>query len=142
MYKQLRITVVIPCLNEEQGIEKVLRRMPGFVDEVIVVDNNSTDATATVAASLGATVIREDVRGYGRSYKRGFATSTGDVIITLERILADELPRGARLDLEDVTLVTHDAVAFLARVASAGVALVNCPDYVRSWIAAHGTDGR
>lgn len=84
MYKHLRITVVIPCLNEEQGVEKVLRRMPGFVDEVIVVDNNSTDATATVASSLGAKVIREDVRGYGRSYKRGFATATGDVIITLD----------------------------------------------------------
>ncbi len=84
VYKHLRITVVIPCLNEEQGVEKVLRRMPGFVDEVIVVDNNSTDATATVASSLGAKVIREDVRGYGRSYKRGFATATGDVIITLD----------------------------------------------------------
>jgi hypothetical protein len=84
VYKHLRITVVIPCLNEEQGVEKVLRRMPGFVDEVIVVDNNSTDATATVAASLGAKVIREDVRGYGRSYKRGFSTATGDVIITLD----------------------------------------------------------
>jgi hypothetical protein len=84
VYKQLRITVVIPCLNEEQGVELVLRRMPAFVDEVIVVDNNSTDRTADVAASLGATVIREDVRGYGRSYKRGFSIATGDVIITLD----------------------------------------------------------
>ena len=47
--------------------------MPEFVDEVIVVDNNSTDRTCEVAASLGAKVIREEVRGYGRSYKRGFA---------------------------------------------------------------------
>jgi hypothetical protein len=84
VYKELRITVVIPCLNEEQGIEQVLRRMPAFVDEKIVVDNNSTDRTAEVAASLGATVIREDVRGYGRSYKRGFSTATGDVIVTLD----------------------------------------------------------
>lgn len=84
VYKELRITVVIPCLNEEQGIEKVLRRMPAFVDETIVVDNNSTDRTAEVASSLGAIVIREDVRGYGRSYKRGFSIATGDVIITLD----------------------------------------------------------
>jgi len=84
LYKGLRITVIIPCLNEEQGIEKVMRRMPEFVDEVIVVDNNSTDRTADVAESLGARVIREHVRGYGRAYKKGFSVATGDVIITLD----------------------------------------------------------
>ena len=53
MYKGQSITVIIPCLNEEQGIEKVLRAMPEFVDEVIVVDNNSTDRTSDVAALSG-----------------------------------------------------------------------------------------
>src|SRR5438067_3856179 len=84
MYKGQSITVIIPCLNEEQGVEKVLRAMPEFVDEVIVVDNASTDRTSDVAASLGAKVIREDVRGYGRAYKRGFAVATGDLMITLD----------------------------------------------------------
>lgn len=84
MYNGQRITVITPCLNEEQGIQEVLRRMPAFVDEVIVVDNNSTDRTSEVAAQLGAKVIREEVRGYGRSYKRGFAAATGDVIVTLD----------------------------------------------------------
>jgi glycosyltransferase involved in cell wall biosynthesis len=41
MYKGQKITVIIPCLNEEQGIERVLRRMPDFVDETIVVDNGT-----------------------------------------------------------------------------------------------------
>src|SRR5271169_2131381 len=84
MYKGQSITAIIPCLNEEQGIEKVLRAMPEFVDEIIVVDNASTDRTSEVAESLGAKVIREDVRGYGRSYKRGFAVATSDLIITLD----------------------------------------------------------
>jgi glycosyltransferase involved in cell wall biosynthesis len=84
MYKGQQITVVIPCLNEEQGIEKVLRLMPEFVDQVIVVDNGSTDRTSDIAHSLGAVVIREDVRGYGRAYKRGFAAASGDLIITLD----------------------------------------------------------
>jgi len=84
MYKNLTITVVIPCLNEEQGIEQVLQRIPDFVDETVVVDNGSTDRTADVARSFGAQVIREDVRGYGLSYKRGFANAKGDVIITLD----------------------------------------------------------
>jgi glycosyltransferase involved in cell wall biosynthesis len=76
--------VIIPCLNEEQGIEKVLSRMPDFVDQTIVVDNGSTDRTSEVAHSFGAEVIREPVRGYGRSYKRGFASAIGDIIITLD----------------------------------------------------------
>ena len=59
MYKGQRITVIIPCLNEEQGIAEILKSMPDFVDEVIVVDNNSTDRTSDVARSLGAMVIRE-----------------------------------------------------------------------------------
>ncbi len=76
--------MIIPCLNEEQGIEAVLRRMPEFVDQIIVVDNGSTDRTSDVAVSYGADVIREPVRGYGRSYKRGFAAATGDIIVTLD----------------------------------------------------------
>lgn len=84
MYRGLRITAIIPCLNEEQGVASVLTHMPDFVDEVIVVDNNSTDRTSDVARAFGAKVIREEVRGYGRSYKRGFSCATGDLIITLD----------------------------------------------------------
>ena len=84
MYKSQSITVIIPCLNEEQGIEKVLSRMPDFVDQVIVVDNGSEDRTSEVACQFGAQVIREEVRGYGRAYKRGFASATSDIIVTLD----------------------------------------------------------
>ncbi len=84
MYKGLRITVIIPCLNEEEGIQLVLRDIPDFVDETIVVDNNSTDRTPEVAAQMGAIVIREQKPGYGRAYKRGFLMATGDVLITLD----------------------------------------------------------
>lgn len=84
MYKGQIITIVIPCLNEEQGIEQVLKRMPEFVDEVVVVDNGSTDRTSEVARAFGAQVIREEVRGYGRSYRRGFANARGDIIVTLD----------------------------------------------------------
>jgi glycosyltransferase involved in cell wall biosynthesis len=84
MYNNQSITVIMPCLNEEQGIEQVMRRMPSFVDEVIVVDNGSTDRTSEVAAQFGARVIREDARGYGRAYKKGFAFASSDVIVTLD----------------------------------------------------------
>ena len=84
MYRNLKITVVMPCLNEEEGIKKVLNRIPDFVDEVIVVDNDSTDATARIAEEKGARVIQENVRGYGRAYKTGLLHAQGDIIITLD----------------------------------------------------------
>ena len=84
MYKSNRITVVIPCLNEEIAIDRVLDGLPAFVDEVIVVDNNSTDRTAEVARSRGAIVVTELSRGYGRAYKKGFSCATGDIVITLD----------------------------------------------------------
>ena len=84
MYKGRRITVVIPCLNEEEGVRQVLNALPSFVDEAIVVDNDSTDKTGDTAKSLGAIVVTELNRGYGRAYKKGFSVATGDVIVTLD----------------------------------------------------------
>ncbi len=84
MYKNFKITVVIPCLNEEEAIGLVLDKIPKFVDEVIVVDNNSTDKTAEIAHSKGAKVIHEKIRGYGRAYKTGLKNATGDIIVTLD----------------------------------------------------------
>lgn len=62
----------------------MLSRMPSFVDEVIVVDNNSTDRTAEMARNYGALVIHEEVRGYGRAYKAGLLHAQGDIIVTLD----------------------------------------------------------
>ena len=84
MYRENSITVVIPCFNEEEGIERVLEKIPEFVDEVIVVDNDSTDGTAMIAKRMGAQVIRERVWGYGRAYKTGLLHAQGDVIVTLD----------------------------------------------------------
>jgi glycosyltransferase involved in cell wall biosynthesis len=84
MYKNRRITVVIPCLNEEAGIQRMLAALPVFVDEIIVVDNGSSDNTTAVAREWGAVVVGEANRGYGRAYKTGFAQASGDIIVTLD----------------------------------------------------------
>lgn len=84
MYKGKRIGVVIPCHNEEDGIRVTLADMPELVDEVVVVDNNCTDRTAEVAASLGAVIVQERRKGYGAAYKAGLGQSTADVIITMD----------------------------------------------------------
>lgn len=84
MHRDLKLSVVIPCYNEEHGVSEVIGRMPKAVDEVVVVDNNCTDRTAEVAKSLGAVVVAEKVPGYGAAYKRGLAAATGDVVITMD----------------------------------------------------------
>ena len=84
MYREKKVTLVIPCLNEDEGIQQVLANIPEFVDEVIVVDNGSTDETVSVAEQMGARVIREKVRGYGRAYKTGLLHAQGDIVVTLD----------------------------------------------------------
>ena len=84
MHRGLRVTLVIPCLNEERGIRLVLGRVPPLVDETVVVDNGSTDGTARVARELGATVVEEPRRGYGRALKSGFDRVETGIIVTLD----------------------------------------------------------
>lgn len=84
MYRGKKISVVIPCHNEEDGIAAVLDQMPSIVDEVVVVDNNSTDATAQVAAARGARVVAETRKGYGYAHKAGYAAARGDIIVTMD----------------------------------------------------------
>jgi glycosyltransferase involved in cell wall biosynthesis len=71
MHAGLRISLVIPCHNEEQGLSTLLPRVPQEVDEIIVVDNNCSDQTAEVARSQGARVVAEPRRGYGRPIRPG-----------------------------------------------------------------------
>ncbi len=84
MYKGLQISVVIPCFNEEHGLKHVLETMPEYVDEVVVVDNNSTDDTARVGREGGAVVIFEPRKGYGRAYQAGLPAASGDIIATVD----------------------------------------------------------
>ena len=84
MHRGLKISVVIPCYNEEEGIRQVIASMPDYVDEVVVADNNSTDQTGDVARSLGAVVVFQPRRGYGAAYQAGLPAATGDVIATLD----------------------------------------------------------
>jgi hypothetical protein len=84
MYRDKAISLVIPCFNEEEGLRQLLPKIPDIVDEVLIVDNASTDNTARVARELGARVVEEKMKGYGRAYKTGFKNATGDIIITMD----------------------------------------------------------
>lgn len=83
--KPMKVSFVIPTLNEESGIGSVLEKIPKDLDcEVIVVDNGSTDRTVEIAKSLGARIIREKKKGYGSAYKTGFKHVGGEIIATLD----------------------------------------------------------
>ena len=81
------ITVVIPCLNEEEAVGKVVDqalegiRRSGRSGEVLVVDNGSTDRSAEVAAAHGARVVTERRRGYGSAYLTGLEEARGEYIV-------------------------------------------------------------
>lgn len=65
------IKVIIPAFNEEKSIANVINDIPKIVDEVIVIDNNSTDETAKNAKKAGATVLKEVKKGYGFACLKG-----------------------------------------------------------------------
>lgn len=83
--KREKITILIPCYNEEQGIAKVIDSIPyhtldkyGFEAKVIVIDNNSSDQTREIAESKGAHVIFEPAKGKGNAIRRGFSCIDSD----------------------------------------------------------------
>lgn len=84
MLQNNTIALIIPCYNEEDGLKTLLPKIPKFIDEVIIVDNNSTDNTADVAKSFGCTVLYEKTPGYGAAYKCGFLYVSKDIIITMD----------------------------------------------------------
>lgn len=94
MNKNKIVRVVIPAMNEEEAVGNVISAIPkGFVEEVIVVDNNSKDQTAIVAKNAGATVLSQPLPGYGNACLKGLEyvslTST-DVVVFLDADHADD----------------------------------------------------
>ncbi|MGD0825994.1 MAG: glycosyltransferase family 2 protein, partial [Terriglobales bacterium] len=93
----VRVSVVIPTHNEAQSIGRVLADLPAdLVTEVLVVDSNSTDGTPEIAAKLGARVLHEPRRGYGRACLTGLGgASKPDIVVFLDGDYSDrpgELP--------------------------------------------------
>ena len=86
MYGAKTVSVVFPAYNEAGNIRRAVLEflVPDVVDEVVVVDNNSRDATAAEAAAAGARVVQETRQGYGYALQRGLAEATGDLIILAE----------------------------------------------------------
>jgi glycosyltransferase involved in cell wall biosynthesis len=86
MFQKQKVSVVMPAYNEEDGIAEAVREFGGneYVDEVVVIDNNSTDKTASKAKKAGAIVVKEERQGYGFSCRRALREANGDLIVLVE----------------------------------------------------------
>ncbi len=94
---QARVSVIIPTRNEAQSIGRVLSDLPAdIVTEVLVVDSKSTDGTPEIASKMGARVLHEPRRGYGRACLTGLAAASDpDIVVFLDGDYSDrpqELP--------------------------------------------------
>ncbi len=99
---ELTMSVVIPCLNEEENITEVVQRAltvlrrEGISGEVVVADNRSEDRSAELATAAGARVVHEPRRGYGSAYLAGVAAARGKYIVMGDADLTydfNEIPR-------------------------------------------------
>lgn len=124
--------VIFPCLNEAGALPWILGRMPdGF--RPVVVDNGSTDSSAEVARSLGATVVAEPARGYGAAAHAGLLAAASDLVCfcdcdgTLDPRQFPELTAPLLAGRADLVLgrrvpVRRDAWPLPARLANAELA--------------------
>jgi glycosyltransferase involved in cell wall biosynthesis len=132
------VTLVIPCRNEEVALAKMLKQVPSYVDEVIVVDNRSTDNTPKVAKKLGATVIKEKRHingiGYGFAHQTGLKNASGDFIVTLDgdntyplnkiKSIISEMER-KQLDMAACSRFPLQNPAAISKVRQLGVFILN-----------------
>jgi glycosyltransferase involved in cell wall biosynthesis len=100
--QSVRVSVVIPCLDEAETIGECVTRARnaldenGFEGEVVVVDNGSTDGSGRLARAAGALVVSEPRRGYGSAYLAGLAVAGGDYIVMIDADLTydfEEIPQ-------------------------------------------------
>jgi glycosyltransferase involved in cell wall biosynthesis len=101
VYGAKTVSIVFPAYNEEPHIRQAVEDffLPGIVDEVLVVDNNSSDRTAQEAAKTPARLVAEPAQGYGHALRRGLREARGDLIVLAE---------------PDATFVGRDVLKLLA----------------------------
>ena len=134
------IVVIIPAFNEENSVGLVIRDIPAeWVAEVVVVNNNSNDQTAVLAAEAGATVLHEPIPGYGRACLRGIAYAQirqqkPDIIVFLDADYSDY-----PTDLPDIVAPilanTADLVIGSRALGHREAGSMTPPQLVGNWLA-------
>jgi glycosyltransferase involved in cell wall biosynthesis len=119
----MKITVLMPALNEEESIGRTIAMIPsavlresGFDLQILVVDGGSHDNTVETARLMGAEVI-SSARGYGRQYKNGFKNAKGDIIVTADSDCSypmEEIPKLLKImQTENLDFISTNRFAFM-----------------------------
>lgn len=132
------ISLVLPCQNEEKALAATLCSLSKEIDEIIVVDNNSTDQTPKIARSLGAKVFYEEQNkngiGYGFALARGIKESKGDIIVCMDgdgSYPVEEVSKLIKqLDLKKLDFISCSRIPFknprsMSPIRTIGVKLLN-----------------
>jgi glycosyltransferase involved in cell wall biosynthesis len=109
----VNISVIIPAFNEEKSIGKVIREIPGgLINEIIVVNNNSSDDTEKVAVDAGATVLHESRQGYGAACLKGIeylVKRNSDIVVFIDGDYSD-FPEETELLVKPILIEGYDFV--------------------------------
>ena len=108
----MKISVIIPAYNEEQSIGIVVKEIPPIVNEIVVVNNNSTDNTAEAAESAGATVLFEEYQGYGAACLKGIEylkIKNPDIVVFIDGDFSD-YPEELEMLIEPIIKENYDFV--------------------------------
>jgi glycosyltransferase involved in cell wall biosynthesis len=86
MYKEKKISIILPTFNEKDSIKKVIKDFEdlGIVDEILVINNNAVSGTSEELIGTSAVEIKESVQGYGSAIIRGFKEANGDIMVVCE----------------------------------------------------------
>jgi len=134
------VKVIIPALNEEASIGKVLDDVPfNLVSEVVVVDNGSIDGTIRVAKSFGVTVLRENRRGYGSACQAGInylamKNESIDIVVFLDGDYSD-YPKEMEKVLEPILTGKADLVIGSRRKGVSEKGSMTFPQVFGNWLA-------
>ncbi len=134
----MRIFVIIPALNEEGSIAKVIQDIPqNIVSEIIVVNNGSTDNTAVVAQQAGARVLEEPRRGYGYACLKGIAyaeSQNPDILVFMDADYSD-FPEELPLLLEPIYEQNMDMVIGSRALGNKEFGSMTIPQIFGNWLA-------
>jgi glycosyltransferase involved in cell wall biosynthesis len=132
-----RVALIIPALNEEQSIGRVLEGLPpNLYERVIVVDNGSTDQTAEVARRGGASVVSEPRRGYGRACLRGLASlDPGAAVVVFMDADSSDVPSEARRLVQPILGDEQDLVLGSRTLGQAEAGSLTPHQRFGNWIA-------
>ena len=129
MYKNKKISVILPTYNEKDSIRKVINDFDrlGIIDEIIVVNNNAAAGTSEEVAKTCAKEVFEPIQGYGAAIKRGFQESTGELLVVCEPddtfLVTDIFKFFAYCEDVDIVYGTRTVSHFIWEGANMGVFL-------------------